>query len=275
MKHIQLIVAGLAVVCLLSPARAEEEGKKRRGQGVDRAQILKQFDANGDGRLDEAERAKAKAAFANRKKQGDRPGQGKAGKGRPGQKRPGQAAAGGDRPNFQQLIKQFDKDGDGKLSEQERAAAREQMAKLRRGQAGNDARRIPEQALKRFDKDGDGKLNEAERAAAAKAREEFMKKKGKAGAGRPNGQGRPDMKEILAKFDKDGDGKLSETERAEIAKLRRQRGGADRPAAGAKEKPGRVNKKELLEKFDADGDGELSGEERAAAREAFQNRDKE
>lgn len=269
MTRLAIITAGLATCLLLSPAFGEEDGKKRRGQNIDRAQILKQFDANGDGRLDDAEKEKAKAAFLNRQKQGNRAGKGKAGQGRPGQKRPGQAG-GQDRPNFQQLIKQFDKDGDGKLNEQERAALREQMSKARRGKAGgnnNDARRIPEQALKLFDKDGDGKLNEEERAAAMKAREERLKKNGN------NGQARPSMKEILAKFDKDGDGKLSESERAEIAKFR-QRGGADRPAA-AKEKPGRVNKKELIKKFDADGDGELSDEERAAAREAFQNRNKD
>ncbi|MBP86457.1 MAG: hypothetical protein CMJ64_07050 [Planctomycetaceae bacterium] len=270
MKRFHTVIAGLIACCLFAPAVAEEEGKQRRGQGIDREQIPKQFDANGDGRLDEAEQAKAKEAFANRRRQGNRPGQGKAGQGRPGQNGAGQG-----RPNPQQVLKQFDKDGDGRLSKQEQAAAREHFAKMRRGQGGNNGgqRRIPEEVLKRFDKDGDGKLNDEERAAAMKAREEFMKKNGNTGAGRPN------MKEIIAKFDKDGDGKLNEAERAaareELGRTRRQRAGAGRPAAEAKEKPGRVDKKELFEKFDADGDGKLNDEERAAAREAFQNRDKE
>jgi Ca2+-binding EF-hand superfamily protein len=273
MKRFHAIVASLTACCLFAPAIAEEETKQRAGRGIDREQILKQFDANGDGRLDEAERAKAKESFANRKRQGNRPGQGKAGQGRPGQ-------TDQDRPNIQQLLKQFDKDGDGQLNNEERAAAREQMEKMRRGQAGKGgADRIQEQALKRFDKDGDGKLNEEERAAAMKAREEFMKKNGKGGAGRPNGQDRPNMKEILAKFDKDGDGKLNETERdaarVGFAESRQQRGDAGRPAAEAKGKPSRVDKKELLAKFDADGDGKLNDDEKAAARAAFQNRAKE
>ena len=56
------------------------------------------------------------------------------------------------------LMKKFDKDGDGKLNEEERAEARKTM----------EARR--QEALKKFDKDGDGKLNEEERKAAIAAR---------------------------------------------------------------------------------------------------------
>lgn len=271
MKHLHLAITCVAICVLASSVEAEDEAKKRRGQGFDRAQILKEFDADGDGKLNDEERTKAKEAFARRRNgQGNRPGAG-----RP-QGRPGPGGQGQGRPNLQQLLKEFDKDGDGKLSEQERAAAREFVQKRQAGNFGQ--RRIPEQVLKRFDKDGDGKLNEQEQAAARKAREEFMKRNGNA-SGRPNTQGRPDFKEILAKFDADGDGKLNDEEKAAAreaaAKMRRQRGNAGRPQPEAKEKPGRVNKKELLKRFDTDGDGKLSGDERAAAREAFQNRDKE
>ena len=51
-------------------------------------------------------------------------------------------------PNREQMIKKFDKDGDGKLSEEERAAVREEM-KGRKGEL-----------LAKFDKDGDGELND-------------------------------------------------------------------------------------------------------------------
>lgn len=73
------------------------------------------------------------------------------------------------------VMEQFDKDGDGKLSTEERKAMREEMRKERE---------------KAFDKDGDGKLSETERAAMDAARKEREKA-----------------------FDKDGDGKLSLEER--------------------------------------------------------------
>ena len=61
--------------------------------------------------------------------------------------------------------KKFDKDGDGKLSEEERAAAKEAWE------------------LKKYDKDGNGKLSKKEKAAAEKAKKEFMAKYDKDGDG--------------------------------------------------------------------------------------------
>jgi Ca2+-binding EF-hand superfamily protein len=91
-------------------------------------------------------------------------------------------------------VKRFDKDGDGKLSDAERADAKAQMQNQNAGRH----KRLREHAVKRFDKDGDGKLNEEERKAAADAM-----------FSRPN---------VIKKFDKDGDGKLNEAERAEAMK---------------------------------------------------------
>lgn len=94
------------------------------------------------------------------------------------------AGAGGRRKaNYQELIKRHDKNGDGRLDEEEKAAAHAAMRKA--GGEGNDRR---QQLLKRFDKDGDGRLNDAERAAAEKFRAEQLKK-----------------------FDQDGDGRLNDT----------------------------------------------------------------
>ena len=53
-----------------------------------------------------------------------------------------------------EMMKKFDKDGDGKLNEEERAALREEGQKRRK------------EIIVKFDKDGDGKLNEEERKAA-------------------------------------------------------------------------------------------------------------
>lgn len=100
---------------------------------------------------------------------------------------PGQGKAKGARPQGKgngsqipaEVLKRFDKDGDGKLNETERAAAKKAMGERggRPGQFGGDGKtggdgKMKDEILKRFDKDSDGKLNEAEREAAKKAREE-------------------------------------------------------------------------------------------------------
>lgn len=113
--------------------------------------------------------------------------------------------------NREAILKKFDKDGDGKLSEEERAEARKSFG-------GGRPPRPPAELIKKFDKDGDGKLNEEERAAL---REEGQKRR----------------KEMVEKFDKDGDGKLNEEERkAAFAEMRKNRGGRPGGEAG---KPGK------------------------------------
>jgi Ca2+-binding EF-hand superfamily protein len=93
-----------------------------------------------------------------------------------------------DRAMVPELLKEFDKDGDGKLGDDERTALREAMKT--RGEA---------RMLKEFDTDGDGKISDAEREAA-KARGEEMRKK------------------AMERFDADKDGKLSDDERAAMRK---------------------------------------------------------
>ena len=56
------------------------------------------------------------------------------------------------------VIKKFDKHGDGELNDEEKAAARAEMAARKK------------EVMAKFDKDGDGKLNEEERKAAMAAR---------------------------------------------------------------------------------------------------------
>jgi HlyD family secretion protein len=81
---------------------------------------------------------------------------------------PGGPGPGGpNRPDFAEMLKQFDKDGDGELDESEREAMRAAMQARFGGQGG--PRMSREEMLKRFDKDGDGELNEEERAAMREA----------------------------------------------------------------------------------------------------------
>jgi Ca2+-binding EF-hand superfamily protein len=82
-----------------------------------------------------------------------------------------------------EMLKKFDKDGDGKLSQEEAKAARE-------------ARQA--EMLKLYDKDGDGKLSDDE----TKAMREAQQAKRKA---------------LIEKYDADKDGKLDETERKAAA----------------------------------------------------------
>ncbi len=186
-----LAVAFCATAALAqTPAEPKPDATKadRSGQvEKHRQEMLKRFDVNGDGKLDDAEKAVMKEALKQEKTlrgSGDIGSLGAAGEPGPG---PG-GEVHGDR-FFKELIKRFDKDGDGKLDASELAdmeAARQQM------QQNGGGARFREQAIKMFDKNGDGVLDEAERAEAAKFREEQIRR-----------------------FDKNGDGKLDQEERAE------------------------------------------------------------
>ena len=72
------------------------------------------------------------------------------------------------------LLKKFDKDGDGKLSKEERAAAKEFKDK-RRGEEGRGGK-LRGKILRRLDKDGDHKLNDEERGDLKKFMESHRKK---------------------------------------------------------------------------------------------------
>ncbi len=99
-------------------------------------------------------------------------------------------------PRNQQVLEQFDADGDGKLSAAERETARASM----QGQGGRGGMNRKEM-MGRFDTDGDGVISDVERnAARAQARNCDV----------PRGMDRQAMKD---RFDADGDGVLSQEER--------------------------------------------------------------
>ena len=88
------------------------------------------------------------------------------------------------------LLKRYDLNHDGKLDDNELAAAHE--ARLKSNQAGTvdgeRGRKIRAALLKQFDTNGDGQLDESERAEMRKF--------------------------FLARYDKNGDGRLDDEERA-------------------------------------------------------------
>lgn len=85
-----------------------------------------------------------------------------------------------------EVVKEFDKDGDGKLSDEEAKAAREALQSRR-----EEARK---KMLEKYDKDGDGQLNEEERA---KMREDLEAR----------------HKALLEKYDANKNGRLDPDER--------------------------------------------------------------
>ncbi len=123
----RLTLPALAALLLTAaPAFAGDDAGTKPGAGKHHGEryqeILKKFDANHDGKLDESERATARAALASKL----------------GEKHP-------------ELLKKIDTDGDGVISEAEMKAARAKHH---------------EALKKRVDTDGDGTISDAERAAA-------------------------------------------------------------------------------------------------------------
>jgi len=182
-----------------------------------RMKVLAAFDSDKDGRLKGAERDAANRALA-------------AGRVSSATTRPARSfRMFGSDQDRREMLRNYDADGDGRLSREERRTARRAMRE-----------RVRARMLERFDADGDGEFNETERQAMR----EFWRRRGR------------EMRQRweLRRYDADGDGELDENERAEMDKAR-----AERQARME------ARRKEWLEKYDADGDGRLSGEERRAA----------
>lgn len=149
--------------------------------GINFDEIKKRFDRDGDGKLNPQEQAAALSAFQKARAGGG--GGGPATGGLPGAGgipagggfgAPASGAGEGKKPRSRDLmIKRFDKNGDGKLSADEKEQAQKEL-KLKKGE--RPAGKLTE-AMKKFDTDDDGKLSDEEKAAAKKERTE--KGKGK------------------------------------------------------------------------------------------------
>jgi len=168
--------------------------------------------------------------------------------------------------DFAARMAQFDADGDGILSEEEREAM---------------GRSFREQRLARLDTDGDGEVSRAERRAAGRERFEQSER----------GQ------ELMRQFDADGDGLLNDEEQAAMDSHLREERAAQREARQAEELArydfdgdGELSREErdiqrderrsqrdgfmegLTTEFDRDGDGQLSIEESQIAFDTMRTR---
>ncbi len=225
-----------------------------------RKQVLATFDADKNGNLKGDERKKANAALnAGRV----RLSSGRS-RGRGGSDRGGDRGRGGfSRQPDAETLKKYDKDGDGKLSSEERGAyytaRREEYRKRmverydtdKDGEVSDKEREAAREAMRsrfseirerwtrnRFDANKDGKLDKEETAAMEKSNADRRARDEQRRA------------EFTKRWDKDGDGKISEKERD-----------AMRASYRAESESRRAS---FTKAWDTDGDGELNEKERDA-----------
>ncbi|MFH1228505.1 MAG: EF-hand domain-containing protein [Planctomycetota bacterium] len=137
-----------------------EMAQWKADQAAYKAEIIKKYDKNGDGKLNDAERAAMKADQEARRNEA-----------------------------LNKFIQKWDKDGDGSLNQAELAAFMQSEHKVRRSE--------PAPARKYY-KGSDGKIHEGGSAQT-----------------KPNSEAEQKVKRaaMLKKYDKDGDGKLNDAEK--------------------------------------------------------------
>ena len=164
-----------------------------------------------------------------------------------------EAAKESDRPSRESIIKRFDKDGDGKLSEEERKAA----AALRKAQGARQSDRASDKA--RPNSGGREryaaaamKIKEAVKAGKiteAQGKDRLAAFRKRLGEGRgDSGRSGQTREELMKRYDKNKDGKLDEDERAALRRAMSDRNSGKR-SPGSDEKnakrkrPGQGNDK--------------------------------
>jgi len=203
----------------------------------------------------------------------------------------------------QRIIAAFDADGDGRLNDEERAKAREELGGLgnrsdrpRAARQGSGPRPMgppdPNRIFDRFDENGDNQLSREEFAKLTEAMRQMRQRRG---GGPPEGRGRARPDDRPAPPPEEGErpprrrrgledgqgfGPLENPgppPRAEEQGYRGPRG--DRGARGGRglegrgpERMGPPNPERLFNAFDANGDNQLSREEFAKLTEAMRER---
>ena len=198
---------------------------------------------------------------------------------------------GNDRPQrsatFRNLLERFDRDGDGRLNDQERQEARSAMEQRRQRDGGQNRTgqnrtgrdsgnrsnrgassrsRLSSQQrselLKRFDVNKNGKLDPPELTRAKQAMSRGANGSNSRSRG-SSGNSRMSREELLKRFDANRNGRIDgdELQKARSSFGRSARG-SDQPAASSR---GRLDREELMKRFDLDRNGRLDAEEREQA----------
>jgi Ca2+-binding EF-hand superfamily protein len=163
----------------------------------------------------------------------------------PGQEMAGGAMATKSTKRAEELLKRYDKNGDGRIDDDERAEAKEVMMKDQIERQMGRASALPAgleqyraQALELFDKNRDGRLDDTEKAAVQK----FLAVRDEAAVNAA----------LLAKrFDKNGDGTVDAAEQATIESFIGELRAVSSTQA----------RSDLMRMFDRDTDGKISDEE--------------
>ena len=136
-----------------------------------------------------------------------------------------------DRPTRKTIIKRFDKDGDGKLSDTERAAARKAIS----SRGGRTTDRAPGRiseglreryqiAAKKIQEDLKvGKITETQARERQQALRKRLAQSAGRGGDRDTDRSRSSRESLMKEFDKNNDGKLDEAERNALRKAMSER----------------------------------------------------
>jgi Ca2+-binding EF-hand superfamily protein len=197
------------------------------GRGRTRQELMRKYDADGDGQLSSEERRKAFEAMRQRREQQrletyDTDGDGQLSETELQAERDARREQFRDRIR-QMLTRKHDVNKDGVLDETESANMRAEMERMeQRVQAAREARsRRQRQRVERFDADGDGQLSQEERqtmrdtirAEARKAWETFSTRADADGDGKTSRRERRDyFRNLVETYDADDSGRLDEQE---------------------------------------------------------------
>jgi Ca2+-binding EF-hand superfamily protein len=236
------------------------------------AELSKQYDADGDGQLNDEERAAMQAAIASMAQSsqptappaqptnptatnGGQPGNpngpmrsfGRGGFGGGGFGGQDMTDAQREAMRAQWMMRRYDSNGDGQLDDAEKKA-------METAQADMEKRRADD--LKQYDTNGDGQLDDNERQVRNAAREQKRV-------------------ELMAKYDKNRDGQLDDSEQASMktdgVEMPRTRGRGGFGGFGGRGGPGGFQPPpELVQRFDVNKDGQLDDSERQTMRAEFE-----